>query len=139
MSLNFTYLPRTLETVINRASQRYKGVMVTGMRQVGKSTMLRRMLGDRRYVNLDRYQALDLARQAPDAFFKQYPMPLLIDEFQRAPDLGLEIKAILDETDERGLVWLTGSQKLGLRKAVAEALSGLLKSTILYWVRTPPP
>ncbi len=83
MSLNFTYLPRTIETVINRASQRYKGVMVTGMRQVGKSTMLRRMQGDRRYVNLDRYQALDLARQAPDAFFKQYPMPLLVDEFQR--------------------------------------------------------
>lgn len=132
MSLNFTYLPRTIETVINRASQRYKGVMVTGMRQVGKSTMLRRMQGDRRYVNLDRYQALDLARQAPDAFFKQYPMPLLIDEFQRAPDLGLEIKAILDETDERGLVWLTGSQKLGLRKAVAEALSGRVASFELF-------
>lgn len=61
MSLNFTYLPRTLEGVIFRSSSRYKGVMVTGMRQVGKSTMLRRMMGDRRYVNLDRYQALDLA------------------------------------------------------------------------------
>ena len=132
MSLNFTYLPRTLEAVIFRASSRYKGVLVTGMRQVGKSTMLRRMMGDRRYVNLDRYQALDLARQAPDAFFKQYPLPLLIDEFQRAPDLGLEIKAILDETDERGLVWLTGSQKLGLRKAVAEALSGRVASFELF-------
>lgn len=116
MSLNFTYLPRTLEAVIFQASSRYKGVLVTGMRQVGKSTMLRRMMGDRHYVNLDRYQALDLARQAPDAFFKQYPLPLLIDEFQRATDLGLELKSILDETDERGLVWLTGSQKLGLRK-----------------------
>lgn len=102
--------------------------MVTGMRQVGKSTMLRRMMGDRRYVNLDRYQALDLARQAPDAFFKQYPLPLLIDEFQRATDLGLELKSILDETDERGLVWLTGSQKLGLRKGGAEALSGRVAS-----------
>ena len=59
-------------------------------------------------------------------------MPLLIDEFQRAPDLGLEIKAILDETDERGLVWLTGSQKLGLRKAVAEALSGRVASFELF-------
>lgn len=102
--------------------------MVTGMRQVGKSTMLRRMMGDRRYVNLDRYQALDLARQAPDAFFKQYPLPLLIDEFQRATDLGLELKSILDEIDERGLVWLTGSQKLGLRKGGAEALSGRVAS-----------
>ena len=74
MSLNFTYLPRTIETVINRASQRYKGAMVTGMRQVGKSTMLRRMLGDRRYVNLDRYQALDLARQAPDALLSKLKM-----------------------------------------------------------------
>ena len=59
-------------------------------------------------------------------------MPLLIDEFQRAPDLGLEIKAILDEMDERGLVWLTGSQKLGLRKAVAEALSGRVASFELF-------
>ncbi len=126
------YLPRTLEAVVSRASNRYKGVMVTGMRQVGKSTMLRGMIGDRQYVNLDRFQILDLAKNAPDAFFKQYPLPLLIDEFQRAPELGLELKAILDETDERGRVWLTGSQKLGLRQAVAEALSGRVASFELF-------
>lgn len=81
------YLPRTLEAVIARASNRYKGILVTGMRQVGKSTMLRRMMGQRRYVNLDRFQVLDLARNAPEAFFKQYPLPALIDEFQRALNL----------------------------------------------------
>ena len=126
------YLPRTLEAVIARASSRYKGILVTGMRQVGKSTMLRQMMGERRYINLDRFQVLDLAKNAPDVFFKQFPLPLLIDEFQRAPDLGLELKAILDETDERGLVWLTGSQKLGLRQAVAEALSGRVASFELF-------
>lgn len=126
------YLPRTLETVISKASARYKGVMLTGMRQVGKSTMLRSMAGSRQYVNLDRFQVLDLAKNAPDAFFKQYPLPLLIDEFQRAPDLGLELKAILDETNERGRVWLTGSQKLGLRRSVAEALSGRVAGFELF-------
>lgn len=81
------YLPRTLEAVIARASNLYKGILVTGMRQVGKSTMLRRMMGQRRYVNLDRFQVLDLARNAPEAFFKQYPLSALIDEFQRALNL----------------------------------------------------
>lgn len=127
-----SYLPRTLESVIARASERYKGVMVTGMRQVGKSTMLKAMRGDRPYVTLDRFQALDLAKHAPEAFFKQYPLPLVIDEFQRAPDLGLELKAILDDSDARGVVWLTGSQKLGLRQAVAEALSGRVASFELF-------
>lgn len=126
------YLHRTLESVIARASSRYKGIMVTGMRQVGKSTMLKSLMTDRAYVNLDRYQALDLAKNAPDVFFKQYPLPLLIDEFQRAPDLGLELKAVLDERDTRGLVWLTGSQKLGLRQSVAEALSGRVASFELF-------
>lgn len=131
--LNSGYLPRTLEAVITRASSRYKGVMVTGMRQVGKSTLLKHLMkGGRRYVNLDKFQVLDLARNAPDVFFKQYPLPLLIDEFQRAPDLGLELKSILDETDERGLVWLTGSHKLGLRQSVAEALSGRVASYELF-------
>ncbi len=126
------YLPRTLEAVVARASTRYKGILVTGMRQVGKSTMLRRMMGQRRYVNLDRFQVLELARKAPEAFFKQYPLPALIDEFQRAPNLGVELKAILDETDERGLVWLTESHKLGLRQTVAEALSGRVASLELF-------
>lgn len=99
-----SYLPRTLKAVVARASNRYKGILVTGMRQVGKSTMFRRMMGQRCCVNLDRFQVFDLARNPPDAFFKQYPLPALIDEFQRAPNLGLELKAILDETDERGLV-----------------------------------
>lgn len=127
------YLPRTLEAVIERATQRYKGIMVTGMRQVGKSTMLRSLGGDGRcYVNLDRGRICDLAKNAPDVFFDQYPMPLLIDEFQRAPDLGLEIQAILDDSNEKGRIWLTGSQKLGLRQAVAEALSGRVAAYELF-------
>lgn len=126
------YLPRTLESVIFDASKYFKGIMVSGMRQVGKSTMLRTIDGDRKYVNLDNREPLELAQQDPDIFFKQYPLPILIDEFQRAPDLGLELKAVLDETDERGLAWLTGSQKLGLRKAVAEALTGRVATYELF-------
>ena len=94
-----------------RANARFKGIMVTGMRQVGKSTMLRKLMDEKRtYVNLDRAQPSDLARNDREAFFKAYPPPVLIDEFQRVPDLGLEIKALLDETDERGVVWPLTSQ-----------------------------
>ncbi len=78
------YLPRTLEAVVARASSRYKGTLVTAGR---KKHDVAPDDGQRRHVNLDRFQALDLARNAPDAFFKQYPLPALIDEFQRALNL----------------------------------------------------
>lgn len=127
-----SYLPRTLERVIEKASQRFKGIAVTGMRQVGKSTLLCHADAARRYVSLDSFRALDLARHAPESFFSQYPAPILIDEFQRAPELGLQIKALLDAGDERGRIWLTGSHKLGMRQALSEALSGRVATYELF-------
>ena len=91
------YIDRTLEPVIERASRRFKVVAVTGMRQVGKSTLLRHMAENRRaYVTLDDRIPLDLALDAGEVFLKQYPPPLLIDEIQRAPGLCLEIKSWVD-------------------------------------------
>lgn len=68
----------------SRKQSRYKGTLVTAGR---KKHDVAPDDGQRRHVNLDRFQVLDLARNAPDAFFKQYPLPALIDEFQRAPNL----------------------------------------------------
>ena len=119
------YLHRTLEPVIERVNRRFKGVIVTGMRQVGKRTMLCAMKDDaRKSLNLDRLEILELARGDREAFFRKFPFPVLIEEFHRAPELALEIKALLDETNDRGLVWMTVSQKPGIIKAVPEALSG---------------
>lgn len=121
------YRHRTLETEILKASERFKAVMVSGMRQVGKSTMLQNLCAETRtYVRLDDIRAAELAENARDVFFKQYPAPVLVDEIQRVPELCLEVKVRVDSSDKRGQVWLTGSQRFAMMKNVSESLAGRL-------------
>lgn len=123
------YKHRTLETEIRKASERFKAVMVSGMRQVGKSTMLKNLCAETRtYVTLDDIQASELATNARNVFFKQYPAPILVDEIQRVPELCLEVKVLADSSDKRGRVWLTGSQRFAMMKNVSESLAGRLAS-----------
>ena len=87
------YKTRTLEKETLRASERFKTVMVSGMRQVGKSTMLQHLCADgRTHVTLEDFEAEELARNARNLFFKQFPAPVLIDEIPRVPELFLEVK-----------------------------------------------
>ena len=118
-----TYVNRTLEKVLLRASKRFKVIMVTGIRQSGKSSLLKH-LSDRTYVSLDNIKALDTACRSDEVFFEKYPAPLLIEEIQRAPNLFLPIKELVDNHDERGLVWLTGSQRFDSMKCIPESLAG---------------
>ena len=121
------YKSRTLEKEILKASERFKAVMVSGMRQVGKSTMLQAICEKgRTYVTLDEMEAAELAANARSVFFKQYPAPILIDEIQRVPELCLEVKVLVDSSDKRGQVWLTGSQRFSMMKNVSESLAGRL-------------
>ena len=121
------YKHRTLETEIREASERFKAVMVSGMRRIGKSAMLKHLCAETRTcVTLDDIQAFELAAGARDAFFKQYPAPILIDEIQRVPELCLEVKVLADSSDKRGQVWLTGSQRFAMMKNVSESLAGRL-------------
>ena len=106
------YITRHIENEIKKASQYYPVVMVCGQRQVGKSTLLYHLKAEsRKYVTLDDINARRLAETDPPLFFETYGMPLLIDEFQRAPALLLEIKRIVDEKalkgeEAAGLFWL---------------------------------
>lgn len=124
------YIKRHLENQIIKASEDYPVVMVCGQRQVGKSTMLYHIKeDDRRYVTLDDGNARRLASQDPALFFETYSPPLLIDEFQKVPDILLEMKNIIDRKalegeDTRGMFWITGSQKFKMMKDVAESLAG---------------
>ena len=121
------YRRRTLEKEILKASERFKAVMVSGMRRIGKSAMLKHLCAETRtYVTLGDIQACELAAGARDAFFKQYPAPILIDEIQRVPELCLEVKVLADSSDKRGQVWLTGSQRFAMMKNVSESLAGRL-------------
>lgn len=124
------YINRHLENQILEASKFYPVVMVCGQRQVGKSTMLHHIKESRRrYVTLDDGNARRLAMRDPALFFETYGYPLLIDEFQRVPSILLEMKKIIDEKaleqeENSGMFWITGSQKFKMMKGVSESLAG---------------
>ena len=124
------YIKRHLEKEILKASNNYPVVMVCGARQVGKSTMLNHIKGEKRkYVTLDDINARRLAETDVGLFFATYGNCLLIDEIQRVPSILIEIKRIVDEKalkgeDNSGMFWLTGSQKFQMMKGVSESLAG---------------
>ncbi|QLA15951.1 ATP-binding protein [Desulfolutivibrio sulfoxidireducens] len=119
------YLPRTLERFIREASAQFPAILVTGARQVGKTTLLRRAAGpERTYVTLDDPLVLDLAREDPALFLQRFPPPVLIDEIQYAPGLLPYIKMAADQENRPGLFWLTGSQPFHLMRGISESLAG---------------
>ncbi len=99
------YIKRNLETVIQQVSQEYPVVLVTGSRQVGKTTMLRKLMEqtDRRYVSLDDLSERDLAKSDPELFLQIHEPLVLIDEVQYALELFPYIKILADQDHRPGL------------------------------------
>ena len=129
-----TYIQRSLERKFLKMSSAFKAVMVTGARQVGKSTMLKHLAQDtgRVYVSMDDADVRELANRDPKLFFQMYQPPLLIDEVQKAPALFEQIKILCDESDERGRFWLTGSQSKKLMKQAGDSLAGRIGILKMY-------
>lgn len=120
------YINRNLEKVVAEVTKEYPVVLVTGPRQVGKTTMLLKMMEgtNRRYVTLDDLNERNLAKTDPELFLQMHKPPVLIDEVQYAPELFLYIKIHVDKTHAPGDFWLTGSQVFKLMKGVQESLAG---------------
>ena len=118
------YISRALEERLLKYEKTYKAVLVTGARQVGKSTLLKKVFEDRRYVSLDDPFMEQQAREAGDMFLTLNPPPVTIDEVQRAQELFRYMKIKCDESEERGLFFLSGSQPFHLMQNVSESLSG---------------
>ena len=129
-----TYITREIERKFLKVNSFFKAVLVTGARQVGKTTMLKHLCAgtDRTYVTLDNMMARELAKSDPVLFFQTYKPPILIDEVQKAPELFEQIKIMCDETDEKGLFWLTGSQQYKMMNNVRETLAGRVCILELY-------
>ncbi|MCL2111576.1 MAG: ATP-binding protein [Clostridiales bacterium] len=120
------YIKRDIEKTLLRISSQFKVVLVTGPRQVGKTTIMKRLMegSDRKYVTLDDVVARDLAKNDPASFVKIYTPPVFIDEVQYAPELFSYIKMQVDERQKNGDYWLSGSQVFRLMRGVSESLAG---------------
>jgi predicted AAA+ superfamily ATPase len=124
-------LPRHAAALVARASSQFKVLLLTGARQVGKTSLLRALAQEeargRGYVTLDDPLQLRLAREDPQLFLQTHRPPVLIDELQYAPQLLPPLKALVDaggRNDRPGDWWLTGSQPFHLMQGVSESLAG---------------
>ena len=122
------YIQRHLEQEVINASRGYPVVMVTGPRQVGKTTMLKKLAGEnRQLVSLDNPTIRLLAQNQPSLFLEQYKPPVLIDEIQYVPELLTYIKIAVDNSNANGQFWLTGSQIFPLMRGIQESLAGRVR------------
>ena len=92
------YMKRALERKFLHMSSFFKAVLVTGARQVGKTTMLKHLAMEqsRTYVSMDNPMARALAKSDPILFFQTYKPPMILDEIQKAPELFEQIKILCD-------------------------------------------
>lgn len=118
------YISRALEERLHKYEKTYKAILITGARQVGKSTLLKRVFPDRNYVSLDDPFLEQQAKEGGNMFLTLNPPPITIDEVQRAKELFRYIKIKCDESEEKGLFFLSGSQPFHLMQNVSESLSG---------------
>lgn len=118
------YISRHIESYLKKADTNFKALLVTGARQIGKSTMLRHLYPDLPYITFDDPVVLEQARSEPGLFFRNHPYPVILDEVQYIQELFPYIKLSCDRTEEKGLFFLTGSQSFQLMHHVSESLAG---------------
>ena len=126
-----TYIKRDIEKTIKKLNKEYSCILLTGSRQVGKSTLLKHLMkSSRTYVTLDDLEERKLAKNDPAMFFQIHNLPILIDEVQYAPELFSYIKIAVDNGAKPGSFWLTGSQSFSLMELAQESLAG--RTAILH-------
>lgn len=118
------YIRRSIEDIVLKSEKTFKSILVTGARQTGKSTVLQKLFPEKKYVPVDDPFIEEQAVEQPEMFMMLNPPPVIYDEVQRAPNLFRYIKIKCDESDERGLFCLSGSQPLERMEGVSESLSG---------------
>ena len=128
------YIKRNIEETIKRFSNIFKVILLTGPRQVGKTSILKHLINNsnRTYVTLDDLMVRNLATTDPKLFLQKYTPPILIDEIQYAPQLLEYIKRFVDVQDTNGTIWLTSSVTLSSIMNVTESLGDRVGVLTLY-------
>jgi uncharacterized protein len=131
------WIYRELSDKITEVACSYPAALLTGARQTGKTSLLRKLFPDHSFVSLDLPSYAELAETEPEQFIKQFPPPVIIDEVQYAPGLFRTLKQWIDQNRKSyGQYLLTGSQKFVLMKEVSDSLAGrcaVLELDTLSW------
>jgi hypothetical protein len=118
------WINRKYEETLTKLAHQFPAVVVTGARQVGKTSLVRRVFPDYRYISLDLPSAAEQAERNPDSFLEENQAPLIVDEVQYAPSLFRYLKVKIDREKRPGQFILTGSQNFSLMQGVSESLAG---------------
>lgn len=118
------WIVRKYESTLKRLVGQFPVVVLTGARQVGKTSLVRKTLPEYRYVSLDLPAQAELAEKNPEQFLREQGEPLIIDEIQYAPALFRQLKIVVDRDKRSGRFVLTGSQNFLLMQSVTESLAG---------------
>ncbi len=119
------WIPRQISAKVLTIASQYPALILTGARQVGKTSLLQKLFPEHRLITLDLPSHAELAEKKPGDFFDRFPPPVIIDEVQYAPNLFRHLKIRIDQNRNRyGQYLLTGSQKFTLMKNVSESLAG---------------
>lgn len=124
-------IPRKLASTVRELFSGFPAVSLTGPRQSGKTTLVRNLFPDYRYVSLEDIDTRSLAEDDPRLFFQMYPNHTIIDEAQRVPSLFSYLQGIVDAVNEPGQFVLTGSQNFLLMKSISQSLAGRVGITHL--------
>lgn len=125
------YIERAITPVLRKRVSTSKCLLITGARQVGKSTLIKHVFPDYHRANFDDRLTRLQAKEEPGLFFLNNPCPLFIDEVQKEREILEDIKMRVDDSDERGQFILSGSQNLELMKGMSESLAGRVSITEL--------
>lgn len=119
------YINRAIEKVLKKTMNHYPVILVTGPRQVGKTTLLTETAKDTHsYVTMDDLIQRSSLKEDPLLFFKNNDGPLILDEIQYVPESFRTIKYKVDQNELKGYYLLTGSQSFNLMQNVSETLAG---------------
>lgn len=118
------YIKRNLEKKISQLSKNYPVVAVVGPRQSGKTTLVKHLFPDKKYISLENVDTRSFAKNDPRNFLETYRDGVIIDEAQYAPELFSYIQEIVDTNQIKGEFILTGSQNFLLLEKITQSLSG---------------
>lgn len=117
-------IQRTAEAELIKLAKQFKAVAVTGPRQSGKTTLVRKAFPDKKYVNLENPDLKRFATEDPRGFLASYPDGAILDEIQRVPEIFSYLQQILDESNKAGMYVLTGSNNFLLQNNISQSLAG---------------